>query len=387
MDQPNTKNALSDLQTALEETVIFTIPPHYERWQDGFKSLDKARTKVAEIKVKLEHAESAPLWLMSDLARVQGRLNDFVRLRDDFYNQYPNGGDSDNWRSLHEAERSLTELQRDVDRLKNDIRAYMSGSRTAPPTNREKQDSNNIGLLDSLIILFASTACTLLLFWMAANVVHVPLFETLPTWVSGGFTSIWATVSASAAGIGAAVIRAFDKTAPRPNYLVWILGTTILLVLLIVGLGKLIPPSPPTSKTGIDSPPPLTAPTPTQSLASTSNVGESVGVSPASSSPAIPETHSFTQTELRAPVGNDSAHQAQMDICFRANPDRQSLPDHCDESGQRHAQNTFCNAKGYRESTGEILTMFFDGPTMTIGSGDRCAAGGCKTFQQITCIK
>lgn len=125
MTEQNIQHLVQELQIALEATTIFTVPPHYERWEDGFKSLDVARKTLSALKVKLEHARSSPVWIYGDLARVHGRLNDFVRLRDDFYEQFPNGGDSHNWHSRAAAERNLSELQRDVDSLKNNIRSHV----------------------------------------------------------------------------------------------------------------------------------------------------------------------------------------------------------------------------------------------------------------------
>jgi hypothetical protein len=90
--KPTTKKLVEDLQVALEASTIFTIPPHDERWEDGFKSLDTARKAVGDIKVRLEHAADTPVWLGTDLALVHGQLADFVKLRDDFYRQFPSGG-------------------------------------------------------------------------------------------------------------------------------------------------------------------------------------------------------------------------------------------------------------------------------------------------------
>jgi hypothetical protein len=124
--QPTTLTLIQELQIALEATTIFTIPPHYERWEDGFPSLDTARKTVGEIKVRLEHAKDAPRWLLSDLSLVHGQLAGFVPLRDDFFRQYPSGGNSHDWTSLKSAERALDELQRAVAALKNNIRLRMA---------------------------------------------------------------------------------------------------------------------------------------------------------------------------------------------------------------------------------------------------------------------
>ena len=113
---------VQQLLVAIEETVIFTVPPHYERWEDGFKSLDVVRKKLSKIKVRLEHESDSPSWLIADLASIHGKLNDFVKLRDDFYRNFPNGGESHSWAARESAERALADLQREVGNLKNNLR-------------------------------------------------------------------------------------------------------------------------------------------------------------------------------------------------------------------------------------------------------------------------
>jgi hypothetical protein len=100
-----------------------------------------------------------------------------------------------------------------------------------------------------------------------------------------------------------------------------------------------------------------------------------------------PQHHIFPQDQLRIPVGNDPAHQEQMDMCIKPNPEGKFLPDHCDEKGQRHAQNLFCHQKGYRHSVGPMVTQPINQPTMAIGDGSQCPNRGCKTFMQIECTK
>lgn len=97
-----------------------------------------------------------------------------------------------------------------------------------------------------------------------------------------------------------------------------------------------------------------------------------------------PKTHIFHQQELLVPVGNQKPNVTQMDMCFSPNIPGQDPSPHCGTAGQRHAQDTFCHAKGYKKSTGQLLTMPIDGGTRTIGTGSKCE-GGCKTFQQIEC--
>jgi hypothetical protein len=132
MLKPQTDKLIQELQVALETTIIFTVSPHYERWDDGFNSLDTARRVIGKIKVDLEHAGDTPPWAIADLAQIHGQLNDFVPLRDDFRTyqmrerQDGRSGDSHSWPSRQAAERALDQLQRSVASLRNNIRSRVS---------------------------------------------------------------------------------------------------------------------------------------------------------------------------------------------------------------------------------------------------------------------
>ena len=118
MDEKDLKTVVIDLQQIFEGTIIFEIPPHYERWEDGFKSLDKARESITKVKARLEHTRGAPSILVADVARIHGMLSDFVDLRDHFYTEHSGGGDSQAWTQRTIAERQLAKLQQKVKDLK-----------------------------------------------------------------------------------------------------------------------------------------------------------------------------------------------------------------------------------------------------------------------------
>ena len=152
MSEDKVQKLIGDILVILESTTIFTIPPHYERWEEGFKSLDPPRRQLSEVKVRLEQTGRAPVWLVSDLAGVQSRLNDFVKLRDDFYRQFPSGGDSHNWSSRDAAERNLEELQGQVSSLRNSIRSHSSGSKK-DSRNTEKLLAYGFGVIFVVVLL------------------------------------------------------------------------------------------------------------------------------------------------------------------------------------------------------------------------------------------
>ena len=111
----------------------------------------------------------------------------------------------------------------------------------SPPSPRGQSP----GLLDGLIILFASAAILLFLFWLATALNRNPVFTTLPTWVASAFSSVWGAITSTALGVVAALVRAFKYgPTPHPNYIAWILGVVIALIVLVWFLTKIFPPQP-----------------------------------------------------------------------------------------------------------------------------------------------
>ena len=205
----NIQRLIQELQIALEETTIFTVPPHYERWEDGFKSLDEARRKLSALKVRLEHGEGGPAWIYGDLSRIHGRLNDFVRLRDNFYEQFPNGGDSHDWHSRDTAARNLSELQQDVANLKHDIRSHLASK----PKGHVTPD-----LISTALILLLSAAITIFFFWISSQFLGIDHFQKLPRFITGAFSGVWSAVVSGTAGIGLAIIRTVTyRNRPQPR--------------------------------------------------------------------------------------------------------------------------------------------------------------------------
>ena len=96
-------------------------------------------------------------------------------------------------------------------------------------------------LLDALIILFVSAGLVLFLFWLATRIGRFPVLETLPAYISDAFKSIWTSAISSTVGVGLAIYRALsNREAPRPNYLLWILVTTLVFTGLVLGLAQFL---------------------------------------------------------------------------------------------------------------------------------------------------
>jgi hypothetical protein len=118
----------------------------------------------------------------------------------------------------------------------------MNNSNQSLPKGPDRPDP---GLLDVVIILFASAAVFVFLVWLATVLAGNTALAHLPPWVESAFSSIWTAVTGTALGIGAAVVRAFrDNHTPHPNYLLWILVTVVVMLLLVWLLMKMISPAP-----------------------------------------------------------------------------------------------------------------------------------------------
>lgn len=123
---------LVELQQVVESSTVFKVAPHYEKWEDGLKSLDRARLELTRLKAKIEHLPNPPKALVLDVVQFHGLLEDFVSLRDHFRMQYPNGGDSHDWTELETAKRKLTQLQQLTDKIITQLRGGVYSPPAAP---------------------------------------------------------------------------------------------------------------------------------------------------------------------------------------------------------------------------------------------------------------
>lgn len=89
-------------------------------------------------------------------------------------------------------------------------------------------------LIDSLIIIFVSAALIIFLFWVASRSLNVDRFDVLPDFLTKSFAGIWASAASGATGIGLAIYKGLTaRDQPRPNYLLWIGGTSGAMFLLV----------------------------------------------------------------------------------------------------------------------------------------------------------
>jgi hypothetical protein len=99
------------------------------------------------------------------------------------------------------------------------------------------------GVLDSLIVLLASTGLAIFLLWAASRTQGGASFEHLPDWLRSTYGAVWGLIL-SGTGVGLAIAKAFRRKGQSTfNFLYAILGTTIVLLVLIVLLTYLFKPS------------------------------------------------------------------------------------------------------------------------------------------------
>jgi hypothetical protein len=98
---------------------------------------------------------------------------------------------------------------------------------------------SKFGFINSLLTLFVSFGLTLLLLWAASRLAGATAFEQLPDWLRSGYSALFtALISGGSLGV-LAVKAAKDKSGP--NFLLAIIGMTLLMLVVIVILAKAFP--------------------------------------------------------------------------------------------------------------------------------------------------
>lgn len=105
-----------------------------------------------------------------------------------------------------------------------------------PPRNQAR-----MGLLDSVIILILGCMLALILLWISAQLVGTEKFEKLPDWLTKAASSIWTYLTGVASSSLLALVRRRSGD-PGPNYLLWIFGTAIVMLMIVFGLAAVLPP-------------------------------------------------------------------------------------------------------------------------------------------------
>jgi len=97
--------------------------------------------------------------------------------------------------------------------------------------------------LDALFILFASVFLLLLLLWITSQIAGGDMFAQLPAWLDSAVKGIWSKVVVGGGSGALLALRRwmYGSTTPSPNYLLWIIGITILLIAALFLMKPLIP--------------------------------------------------------------------------------------------------------------------------------------------------
>lgn len=100
--------------------------------------------------------------------------------------------------------------------------------------------------IDSIIVLLMSSTITLFVLWLEGAVLHHPTEMQLPDFITKTYSSVWSYLTGAGGTALLAILR--SKGTARPNYLLWSLGCTVVLIALAFSLalaqGAVTPPQP-----------------------------------------------------------------------------------------------------------------------------------------------
>lgn len=116
---------------------------------------------------------------------------------------------------------------------------------TAPsPQDKPTAHRSRLGFLDTFIVILISSAVVIFLLWAATRTAGLNSFEILPNFLAESYRAIWISLVSGASGIGLAIIKVLSpkKSGPLPNYFMYVLGTTIGMLTLIVLLRIILAP-------------------------------------------------------------------------------------------------------------------------------------------------
>jgi len=104
-------------------------------------------------------------------------------------------------------------------------------------------EESRMAPLDVISILLLSCTITLFILWLAGSVARNPIVLQLPDFIKTAYSKIWSYV----VGLSGSTVFAFlgSKGTQRPNYLLWSLGTTVVLFGLAFAVAWGITPAPP----------------------------------------------------------------------------------------------------------------------------------------------
>jgi hypothetical protein len=91
-------------------------------------------------------------------------------------------------------------------------------------------------LLDTVIIILASCSIVIFVFTIGAKFLHQDTFDKLPDFIKNSYTALWsAGVVAGGALVGSVIDALSTRESTKGSFILYIMGTTILLMALIVG--------------------------------------------------------------------------------------------------------------------------------------------------------
>jgi len=112
----------------------------------------------------------------------------------------------------------------------------------AKPPRVVVNDERGMGLLDTLVVLVSSFTIVLLVLWIATTMSGHALFDQLPPWLSSMFSSGWGFLTGAGVSLLTGALKyLLDKNPDQPNYIAWIGGTSLCLMVLVGGVLFLIP--------------------------------------------------------------------------------------------------------------------------------------------------
>ena len=107
---------------------------------------------------------------------------------------------------------------------------------------------SKFGILDSVVVVFISSALVLFVLWLGATVAGMPILDKLPDWLSKLVSSVWTWLTTGAAAGAALRYRLRQTTGALPNYPLAIAGTTMGIICLVLVmpliLRRVAPPAP-----------------------------------------------------------------------------------------------------------------------------------------------
>ena len=114
----------------------------------------------------------------------------------------------------------------------------------------------NPDLIDVFIVILMAGAIDIFIFSMATQLVDIPVFKTLPSFITDAYTAVWTSAVAGAAGIGGAIVKALTRQpgTQTPNYIVYVFLTalTAFIAILAVAYASRAVLAPPQSNAALE---------------------------------------------------------------------------------------------------------------------------------------